>query len=172
MTGVRHPQLKRRESPPMVARSAANGPAHRRTKHFNMQSHAKIPLAAALIGTCPLRRNFVAPPPNRETRGRSQRSRTGKVPCPGADSGEREGNPGRPAKRSPRTPVGSLGRCLQPAQTRLGQFTFTALDRPVAEPSRPLRHKDFQPVGSIPCPDTGERGPTPAAPTAPQAASD
>ena len=36
-----------------------------------MQITPRLPIAAVLIGTCPITRNFVAQKPNREARGRS-----------------------------------------------------------------------------------------------------
>lgn len=50
-------------------RNAGNGPAHQQPRRCNMQYPAQIPITVALIGSCPIKRNFLAPQPNREARG-------------------------------------------------------------------------------------------------------
>ena len=45
------------------------------SRQSDVQSPARIPIAVALIGTCAITRNFVAPRPNREARRRSHPGR-------------------------------------------------------------------------------------------------
>ena len=67
---------------PTVARDTGNSPALQRRRRSNVQFTANIPITVALIGSCPITRDFVARPPKRHVHTESHWKRTGMVPCP------------------------------------------------------------------------------------------
>ena len=66
VAGARLPLLERPHSESTVSRNARNSPTLWRQQQPNVQFVAKMPITVAVIGICPIRKNFVARQPSRE----------------------------------------------------------------------------------------------------------